>query len=71
MALHRNVSSVPLDGFAEGRQVFPQQDVDLSDEDLALEAVSTHLQQRTLVPVTMAADDQPAQTAQARSRQEA
>lgn len=60
MTLHRNTGHVPLDGFADGRQVFVGQDVDLTDEDLELPLVADHVRQGVLVPVTMPATDAPA-----------
>lgn len=71
MALHRNVSSVPLEGLPDGRQILVGPDVDLSEEELALEAVSKHLQQGALVPVTMAAETEARKPASKRSHQEA
>lgn len=54
MTLYRNVGSVPLDGFADTRMLYPQDDRELTEDDLELDAVTSHLEQGTLVPVTLA-----------------
>jgi hypothetical protein len=69
MSLHRNVSSIPLDGMPDGRQVLPGVDVELSQADLDMPLVDQHVKQGALVPVTMSPET-PRRSASARTPQE-
>lgn len=59
MALHRNVTSAPLD-MPDGRQLFVGADADLTPADLETDEVTAYLEQRALVPVTMTTTAAPA-----------
>jgi hypothetical protein len=65
MARYRNVSALPLDNFPGGRQVLTQGEIELTDAEAADEKVAVHIEQRTLVAVTLATVPASARTASA------